>query len=333
MNAPHASRFYRGELSLAEIEGEYLPVIAGEVPIHPYVVHREGRAFGYVEWARFGDFADMQQAYGVTDPNCANCDILIGEPDLAYRGIGPRMIREFLERIVFAAPRVTSCVIDPRPENFIAIRAYEKVGFRFVRAVPDDLEGSSLYLMELRHDELDAPRAPAPYIRPGRLEELELASAIDDDACRAYADVGLAFTLPADHPFYLDEAARWADAARRWLLLFACAPDGEAVGLLVLGHADGRPYLKQLSVRAAWKRRGIGTMLLDRAKHWSVREGELWLTTYDAHVPWNEPWYGREGFIRVPDAACGPELAAILDEERRALPDAASRIAMVHRHR
>ncbi len=331
-DAPHARRFFGRGKTFEEITEEYLPYIRGEIPIYPYVALHDGQPIGMMSWERLGDFPEVQEAYGVTDPDASNCDVLLGESSAVHRGLGARMIEAFLERIVFADPRITSCVIDPETENFIAIRAYEKAGFRFVRAAADDLDGASVYLMELRREELGAPRAPIPYLRPARPDEVELAIAIDEDACTAYTDAGLVDELADDDPFNLAEAALWAEAARAGRMLFACSPEGEPVGFIALGFIDGRPHLEQISVRRAWMRRGIGRLLLDRAKHWSVRPAELWITTYDAFIPWNEPWYARAGFTRVAPADLGPELRATLEAEGRALPEPEHRIAMVYRH-
>ncbi len=78
-------------------------------------------------------------------------------------------------------------------------------------------------------------------------------------------------------------------------------------------------------------RRGIGTSLLRRAIAWAAADSSsrLWLTTW-AHVPWNAPFYARHGFVAHPEAACGPELRAILRRQREVLPDPDRRIAMVH---
>ncbi len=56
----------------------------------------------------------------------------------------------------------------------------------------------------------------------------------------------------------------------------------------------------------------------------------LWLTTY-AHLPWNGPFYERHGFVVMRDNDCGPELRAILDEQRAVLPDPKKRVAMARR--
>lgn len=326
---PHARRWY-GE-DEAAIRAEYEPVLAGAFPIHPFVVVHEGREIGLVEWERTGDFPELQAAYGVEDPDLANCDVLIGEPDAAHRGLGPPLIEAFLREIVFADPRITGCVIDPETDNAIAIRAYEKCGFRFVRAAAEDGEGNSVYLLELRREQLGKVPPPPFHLRPARAHELSLAQDIDDDACALYATVGLPIEYDPDGPFARGEAARWGQAIEEGRLLFACSPEGVAVGFAAFGLVDGRPFLHQLSVRRAHMQQGIGTALVRRVQRWSLRPGELWLTTYD-HVAWNRPWYERLGFVRQPVAEQGPELRAIFAAERAAIPAPEQRVVMVYRH-
>lgn len=330
-NAPHARRSF-GD-SLEEIEAEYLPQIAGRSPGRSFIVVLDGRAVGHVEWERMGDTPEFQRTYEVDDPDTANCDVILGEPDVAHRGLGAGMIRAFLERIVFKDARIRACVIDPMTDNAIAIRAYEKAGFRFLRALPEDGEGSSVYLMELRREDLARPpRRDEVFLRPAREGELPIAVAIDDDACLLYEEAGIVIDPEVRPSFFEREAEAWGRSLREGNLLFACAPGGEPVGFVALGLVDGRPHLQQVSVLRAWARRGIGRSLVERAQRWSVRAGELWLTTYD-HLPYNGPFYERMGFARSPEPACGPELRAILDEERLALPAPEHRIAMCHRHR
>jgi len=170
------------------------------------------------------------------------------------------------------------------------------------------------------------------YFRPALESELSMARGIDDDACEAFKSIGLALDLAADHPFALAEVARWAEAAGRQQLIFACSAAGEPVGFAALGTVDSRPYLDQLSVRRAWMGKGIGGAFVERAKEWSSLAGELWLTTYDERVPWNQPWYARLGFVRVPEAGCGPELRRKLEAERASLPAPEARVAMRFQH-
>jgi aminoglycoside 6'-N-acetyltransferase len=331
-NEPHVSRWF-GARPLADVVEEFSDYIDGRVPIHPFVVVHGGREIGMVEWERLGDFPEAMRLYGVDDPDASNCDVLIGELGRAHRGLGPEMIRAFLGQIIFADPRITTCIIDPHTENGSAIRAYEKAGFAFLRVAPEDGEGNAVYLMELRREDFAAapPRAGATFVRPARDGELAVARDIDDDACAAYRDAGIAVALAHDHPFSLDEEARWRGALQSGRLLFACAPEGTPIGFSAVGDVDQRPFLHQISVRCAWMRRGVGSGLIERAKRWSLRQGELWLTTYD-HVAWNRPWYERLGFAVVDESLCGPALRAISAKERAALPAPERRIVMRYRH-
>jgi GNAT superfamily N-acetyltransferase len=164
-------------------------------------------------------------------------------------------------------------------------------------------------------------------IRLGRPDELALVTAIDDDASELFGAAGLSMAhLRADHPFVLDEQRRWAAAIDRRSLFVACGTDGVAVGFASLGSVDGDCHLDQLAVLRPWMRRGVGRALLGQAIDWA-RGRALWLTTY-AHLPWNRPYYERMGFSVVPEALCGPDIRALLDDERNALPAPEQRVAM-----
>lgn len=163
-------------------------------------------------------------------------------------------------------------------------------------------------------------------IRPARPGELDLVVAIDDDASKLYADVGMDVDLGPDHPFIRAERACWGQAVAAGRVFFAEAPAGDGLGVAVLDFIDGAPYLEQLSVRRRAMRRGIGRRLLRLAIDWAGPQG-LWLTTY-AHLPWNRPFYERSGFVVVPELDCPPGFRAILEDQRRSLPAPGERIAM-----
>ncbi|MDB4982341.1 MAG: aminoglycoside 6-N-acetyltransferase [Myxococcales bacterium] len=149
---PHAAPWFRGGRPLAEIVEEFTRYFEGLEPINSYVVSyvvsKAETPIGLCQWERLGDFPDTARAYGATDPETVNCDILIGDPAFAHRGLGAALVRRFLREIAFRDPRFTTCLIDPRAENAIAIRAYEKAGFRHVRTVADPEDGQLLHLME-----------------------------------------------------------------------------------------------------------------------------------------------------------------------------------------
>ena len=155
MNAAHARSWFGERVgSLEEVTAEYSDYIHGRVPIFAYVVMHGARPIGMFTWERLVDFPEVMSLYGVSDPGAANCDVLIGDPDYAHRGLGAPLVRRFLAEVMFADARVTCCVIDPEVDNTIAIRAYEKAGFHWVRTAPDDGDGKPVYLMELARADL-----------------------------------------------------------------------------------------------------------------------------------------------------------------------------------
>jgi aminoglycoside 6'-N-acetyltransferase len=52
-----------------------------------------------------------------------------------------------------------SCIIDPEPANRIAIRAYEKAGFRYVKTVKVPAEPQPAYLMRISRGDFFDGRA------------------------------------------------------------------------------------------------------------------------------------------------------------------------------
>jgi len=163
-------------------------------------------------------------------------------------------------------------------------------------------------------------------IRQASPDEIDEMVSIDVDACTLFDELGLDANLTPDHPYSVAERACWMRCAREGNAFLAGHVGAPPVGLLVMDRVDGVPYLEQLSIRRGAMGRGLGRRLLEHAIGWTGRE-PLWLTTY-THIPWNRPFYERHGFLTIPGAACPPGVAAMLDDQRRALPDPHRRIAM-----
>lgn len=171
-------------------------------------------------------------------------------------------------------------------------------------------------------------------IRRARLEEFEVITSIDDDACQLYASSGVPLGIYDGHPFAAAEQTRWRASLTAGDTFFALDDAGVAQGVAVCGFVDGEPYLDQLSVRLDAMKQGIGTALIDEAARWA-REARgadawLWLTTY-GHLDFNRPMYERRGFEVVDEQACPPELVHHLEEQRRWLPAPEHRVAMRRR--
>ena len=165
--------------------------------------------------------------------------------------------------------------------------------------------------------------------RLGETADLQALCEIDLDAGELFERAGLELSLPDDHEYSVAERTRWRRCLEARSTLIATDMHGRAVGFAAVDLLDGEPYLEQLSVRASYMRRGIGSALihsaLDIARHGGA--ATLWLTTY-AHLPWNRPFYEMFGFSVMPERRCGAEILHELEQQRRWLPHPQERIVM-----
>lgn len=97
----------------------------------------------------------------------------------------------------------------------------------------------------------------------------------------------------------------------------AVTPEGRRVGFIASTIEESEIHVWELAVSRPLQGRGIGGALLAKA----VSEGRhrgfaaMTLTTF-RDLPWNAPFYGRNGFAILPDEEITPRLRAVLDEER-----------------
>ena len=134
-------------------------------------------------------------------------------------------------------------------------------------------------------------------IRPPHRHEIEHLPAIENEADRRYARVGLrrVIDMPPASVASLEHGRR---EGRLWV---AASPTGRAVGFALMKLRAGRAWLDQLSVLDAWQGQGFGTALIERTADTAHGLGYrvLFLSTY-LDVPWNAPFYARRGFADVP---------------------------------
>jgi GNAT superfamily N-acetyltransferase len=118
-------------------------------------------------------------------------------------------------------------------------------------------------------------------------------------------------------------------AQRQGLLLVAIEDGGEPVGFAFTQEVGSILHLLELNVHPNWQRQGIGTALLTRVVLLARSRGcrSVTLTTF-RHLPWNAPWYERQGFRKLKDNQISMRLRAILDQEQAKGLDPARRVAM-----
>ena len=133
---PDVSPWYEEDSTeLDALRAEYLPIVTGEEPTRGCIIRIDGRDVGYIQCYVIDDHPDYARQLAV-DPGAVGIDLFLGEPWARDRGYGAAAIRALLREVVFGEMGAAVAIIAPAPDNARAIRAYEKVGFRWVKTVP-----------------------------------------------------------------------------------------------------------------------------------------------------------------------------------------------------
>lgn len=137
---------------LSEIENKYIPRIRGEKPVRCFIILYEKNPIGYIQTYKISDFSDYAGQVAIEE-NASGIDLFIGEADYIHKGLGKHIISKFLDEIVFGSTDSVSCVIGPEPKNSVAIRAYEKVGFRYIKTIKVSEDEEPEYIMRISREE------------------------------------------------------------------------------------------------------------------------------------------------------------------------------------
>ena len=163
-------------------------------------------------------------------------------------------------------------------------------------------------------------------IRFAALEDLPLLPAIEAAAGTRF--VGTSAVADADLPsISLAAFAAGLDGGSLWI---AANASNQPVGFLL---AEARPpwlHLRELDVHPDHNGHGHGRALIATAAA-AARQldcDQLSLTTF-RDIPWNAPWYARQGFVELAGADLPDWLATTLAHEAALGLDPANRCAMV----
>jgi aminoglycoside 6'-N-acetyltransferase len=155
LNTPHVSQWWdidgKRNPDYEEVIRHFMPRIQGKDPITSYVISYDDKSIGYIQIAKVDDYPAYAKALEM-ERNTAVVDIFIGEEGFLYRGLGSAIIRKFLRDVAFTVYQVDRCIIDPEPENKIAIRAYEKAGFRYSHKAWNVEHGVVAYIMTINRE-------------------------------------------------------------------------------------------------------------------------------------------------------------------------------------
>ncbi len=118
--------------TLAAVTAKYDEELADDGVEH-YVIEVDGRAVGMIQTYLLAASPEYAREIGEPAERTAGVDLLIGDATAVGRGLGPRVLDEFVRTVVFARDDVDRCVAGPEVRNARSIRAFEKAGFRAVR--------------------------------------------------------------------------------------------------------------------------------------------------------------------------------------------------------
>jgi aminoglycoside 6'-N-acetyltransferase len=141
LRAPHVARWWgnpdqqlREVLERPDRGGDAL-ILADAVPV------------GYVRWQR-PSRADLDAAGLQEVPaEAMDIDIAIGESDYVGRGVGPRALRQLVEKLA-VDKGIPLIMLATSVENVVAVRAYEKAGFQR-QCTFDDPECGPCWLLSI----------------------------------------------------------------------------------------------------------------------------------------------------------------------------------------
>src|SRR5690554_35430 len=153
LNNGYANKWYgKSEFSLEEVKAKYLPYIKQEKQTYAYIILYDNNPIGYIQTYYIKSYPLYAKQIGVTE-NAAGLDLFIGDENYIHKGLGKYIISKFLKTIIFNILDVESCIIGPEPDNIVAIKVYEKVGFKFLKLVKTD-DGKE-YLMKIQKNEIN----------------------------------------------------------------------------------------------------------------------------------------------------------------------------------
>lgn len=153
LNTPHVLEWWdRPGPTPDQVRAKYLPRTAGpDDDVTPYIIRLGEAAIGYIQLypvrAGMWPLPNTEPGIGI--------DVFIGDSRYVHRGLGPRILRRFLKDIVFRDQAVDKSFVDPSTRNRVAIRAFEKAGFRRVGTATDPDSGAAVDIMRITRKELE----------------------------------------------------------------------------------------------------------------------------------------------------------------------------------
>ena len=137
--------------------------------------------------------------------------------------------------------------------------------------------------------------------------------------------------LPPEVRFLVTDEETLLEAQREKRLWAALQDETKLVGFAMARMMGDYAHLEEMDVHPEHARRGIGSQLLDAVIGWAEAGSlpGLTLITF-RHLPWNAPFYERNGFVRLDAESTNGLLQDLIREEAEAGLEPRNRIAMYY---
>ena len=137
--------------------------------------------------------------------------------------------------------------------------------------------------------------------------------------------------LPPEVRFLVTDEETLLEAQREKRLWAALQDDTKLVGFALARVIGDYAHLEEMDVHPEHGRRGIGSQLLDAVIGWAEAGSlpGLTLITF-RHLPWNAPFYERNGFVRLDAENTNSLLQDLIREEAEAGLEPRNRVAMYY---
>lgn len=150
LKAPHIKVWWDHEIEWTsqKIEEKYESYVKGYKrekgsckKIQAYIISFDATPIGYIQLYNAYDFPRTPPLTGLPE-SMAAFDFFIGESQYCQKGIGPLVLKLFLEK--FCESQFKAVFAAPNIKNIAAIKAYEKAGFRKVN---DNLGTDEIWML------------------------------------------------------------------------------------------------------------------------------------------------------------------------------------------
>ena len=135
LNTNFVAQYWKNPASPEDVKRKYEPYITGENPTTPYIIIIDGVDVGYIQTYYYSDYKGAYYDLFDVGTFTAGIDLFIGHIDYIHKGYGVHVIKNFIEKHIFSNSKTTNVMITPEPDNAIAIKVYEKIGFKWYKTI------------------------------------------------------------------------------------------------------------------------------------------------------------------------------------------------------